>query len=93
MYVVAWWWLVGLFAYTTYKFSSIKRLNERSHEKKDADDKERKEMVTQLESAIVAVAPNVRWSDVAGLETAKQALSETAEVKSGTEPTSQFLKT
>ncbi len=39
-------------------------------------DKEKAELRGALQSAIVAVKPNVKWSDVAGLEGAKEALKE-----------------
>ncbi len=39
-------------------------------------DKEKAELRGALQSAIVAVKPNIKWSDVAGLEGAKEALKE-----------------
>lgn len=50
-------------------------------EKKDDDSdneegKEKKELQSKLEGAIVIEKPNVKWSDVAGLEGAKAALKE-----------------
>ena len=40
------------------------------------DDKEKDKFADQLTSAIVVETPNVKWSDVAGLEQAKEALKE-----------------
>ncbi|CBY09027.1 unnamed protein product [Oikopleura dioica] len=40
------------------------------------DDKEKDKFSEQLTSAIVVETPNVKWSDVAGLEQAKEALKE-----------------
>merc|ERR1712088_1201421 len=42
----------------------------------DDDDPEKKKMQSKLEGAIVMEKPNVSWSDVAGLESAKEALKE-----------------
>lgn len=42
----------------------------------DNDDPEKKKMMSKLDSAIVVEKPNVKWSDVAGLEFAKEALKE-----------------
>ncbi|KNC82594.1 vacuolar protein sorting-associated protein 4B, partial [Sphaeroforma arctica JP610] len=42
----------------------------------DDDDKETSEMREALEGAIVAEKPNVKWDDVCGLESAKEALKE-----------------
>ena len=42
----------------------------------DSSDPEKKKMQTKLESAIVMEKPNVSWNDVAGLESAKEALKE-----------------
>ncbi|XP_003385695.1 PREDICTED: vacuolar protein sorting-associated protein 4B-like [Amphimedon queenslandica] len=42
----------------------------------DSDDEDTKKMKGQLQGAIVSDKPNVKWSDVAGLELAKQALQE-----------------
>ncbi|RWS29952.1 vacuolar protein sorting-associated protein 4B-like protein [Leptotrombidium deliense] len=42
----------------------------------DEEDKEKKKLMSQLEGAIVMEKPNVKWSDVAGLEGAKEALKE-----------------
>lgn len=43
---------------------------------KDKDDDEKAKMRGALSSAIVSEKPNVKWSDVAGLEGAKEALKE-----------------
>ncbi|XP_053570619.1 vacuolar protein sorting-associated protein 4B [Bombina bombina] len=42
----------------------------------DAEDPEKKKLQNQLQGAIVMEKPNVKWSDVAGLEGAKEALKE-----------------
>jgi len=42
----------------------------------DDDDPEKKKMQDKLEGAIVAEKPNIKWSDVAGLEQAKESLKE-----------------
>ncbi|KAL1433321.1 hypothetical protein MTO96_012624 [Rhipicephalus appendiculatus] len=44
----------------------------------DSDDEnpEKKKLMNQLEGAIVMEKPNVKWSDVAGLHAAKEALKE-----------------
>lgn len=42
----------------------------------DSDDPEKKKLQTKLEGAIVVEKPHVKWSDVAGLEGAKEALKE-----------------
>ncbi|XP_070574847.1 vacuolar protein sorting-associated protein 4-like [Ptychodera flava] len=42
----------------------------------DSDNPETKKLQGQLQSAIVMEKPNVRWEDVAGLESAKEALKE-----------------
>ncbi|PNF39283.1 Vacuolar protein sorting-associated protein 4B [Cryptotermes secundus] len=55
--------------------------NSKSDEKKsdsdsDSDDPEKKKLQAKLEGAIVVEKPCVKWSDVAGLEGAKEALKE-----------------
>ena len=40
------------------------------------DDPEKKKLQSRLEGAIVMEKPNVKWSDIAGLEAAKEALKE-----------------
>ncbi|XP_030760760.1 vacuolar protein sorting-associated protein 4B [Sitophilus oryzae] len=42
----------------------------------DDDDPEKKKLQTKLEGAIVVEKPHVKWSDVAGLDAAKEALKE-----------------
>lgn len=42
----------------------------------DGEDPEKKKMMTKLEGAIVMEKPNIKWSDVAGLEAAKESLKE-----------------
>ena len=42
----------------------------------DEETKNKKKMMTQLEGAIVMEKPSIKWSDVAGLEGAKEALKE-----------------
>nr|XP_056710971.1 vacuolar protein sorting-associated protein 4B [Euleptes europaea] len=42
----------------------------------ESDDPEKKKLQNQLQGAIVMERPNVNWSDVAGLEGAKEALKE-----------------
>eukprot|EP00095_Tigriopus_kingsejongensis_P005196 maker-scaffold321_size207582-snap-gene-1.35 protein:Tk05196 transcript:maker-scaffold321_size207582-snap-gene-1.35-mRNA-1 annotation:"vacuolar protein sorting-associated protein 4a" len=42
----------------------------------DEDDPEKKKMMSKLDGAIVMEKPNVQWSDVAGLDLAKEALKE-----------------
>ncbi|KAL4599594.1 hypothetical protein ACB092_11G137700 [Castanea dentata] len=43
---------------------------------KDAEDPEQAKLRAGLDSVIIREKPNVKWSDVAGLESAKQALQE-----------------
>ncbi|GFX13004.1 vacuolar protein sorting-associated protein 4A [Trichonephila clavipes] len=52
--------------------------SEKNNEDSDneSEDPEMKKLVNQLEGAIVMEKPNVKWSDVAGLEGAKEALKE-----------------
>ncbi|XP_071057503.1 vacuolar protein sorting-associated protein 4 [Onthophagus taurus] len=42
----------------------------------DSDDPQKKKLQSQLEDAIVVEKPHVKWSDVAGLDAAKEALKE-----------------
>jgi len=42
----------------------------------DGDDPEKKKLQSKLQGAIVVEKPNVKWSDVIGLEGAKEALKE-----------------
>lgn len=48
----------------------------KSDDSGDEDDKERKKLMSQLEDAVVIENPDIKWSDVAGLEGAKEALKE-----------------
>ena len=43
---------------------------------KDAEDLEQAKLRAGLDSVIIREKPNMKWSDVAGLESAKQALQE-----------------
>lgn len=56
--------------------SSSKDSEKKSDEESDSDDPEKKKLQSKLEGAIVIEKPNVKWSDVAGLEGAKEALKE-----------------
>lgn len=42
----------------------------------EGDDPEKKKMIEKLSGAIVMSKPNIKWSDVAGLENAKESLKE-----------------
>lgn len=42
----------------------------------DSDDKQTKKLMDQIGNAILVQRPNVKWSDVAGLENAKNSLNE-----------------
>jgi len=42
----------------------------------DEDDPEKKKMLSKLNEAIMVEKPNIKWDDVAGLESAKEALKE-----------------
>jgi len=42
----------------------------------DGEDPEKKKMMAKLEGAIVMEKPNIKWSDVAGLDLAKESLKE-----------------
>lgn len=64
-----------------YLHSLTLRLFHRSDDKKsdsdsDSDDPEKKKLQAKLEGAIVVEKPCVQWTDVAGLESAKEALKE-----------------
>ena len=41
-----------------------------------SEDPEKKKMMSKLEGAIVMETPNIKWSDVAGLDLAKESLKE-----------------
>jgi len=53
-----------------------KKVKEGGSSDKSEDDKESNKFKDQLSGAIVVEKPNVKWSDVAGLEQAKEALKE-----------------
>ncbi|XP_071035728.1 vacuolar protein sorting-associated protein 4 [Parasteatoda tepidariorum] len=53
-----------------------KRIKDRKDGPTSDDDLEKKKLTYQLEGAIVVEKPNIKWSDVAGLEGAKEALKE-----------------
>lgn len=50
--------------------------DKKSDSDSDGDDPEKKKLQNKLEGAIVIEKPKVKWSDVAGLEGAKEALKE-----------------
>nr|CAD7256875.1 unnamed protein product [Timema shepardi] len=50
--------------------------DKKSDSDSDSDDPEKKKLQAKLEGAIVVEKPQVKWSDVAGLEGAKEALKE-----------------
>ena len=50
--------------------------DKKSDSDSDEDDPEKKKLLAKLEGAIVVEKPSVKWSDVAGLEGAKEALKE-----------------
>lgn len=50
--------------------------DKKSDSDSDSDDPEKKKLQSKLEGAIVVEKPHVKWSDVAGLEGAKEALKE-----------------
>lgn len=49
---------------------------DKGSDSEDEDDPEKKKMQGKLSDAIVIEKPNIKWSDVAGLEAAKEALKE-----------------
>lgn len=53
-----------------------KKNGDNSNSDEDGDDPEKKKLQTRLEGAIVIEKPDVKWSDIAGLEAAKEALKE-----------------
>lgn len=55
---------------------SSKEDKKNSDSDSDSDDPEKKKLQSKLEGAIVVEKPCVKWSDVAGLEGAKEALKE-----------------
>ncbi|XP_053490701.1 vacuolar protein sorting-associated protein 4B-like [Ictalurus furcatus] len=54
----------------------VKVSNDKGNDGDDGDDSEKKKLQNQLQGAIVMEKPNIKWSDVAGLEGAKEALKE-----------------
>lgn len=50
--------------------------SKKSDSDSDSDDPEKKKLQSKLEGAIIVEKPHVKWSDVAGLEGAKEALKE-----------------
>ncbi|CAL1268152.1 unnamed protein product [Larinioides sclopetarius] len=54
----------------------VKNGEDETNSESDDEDPEKKKLVSQLEGAIVMEKPNIQWSDVAGLEGAKEALKE-----------------
>merc|ERR1712198_37045 len=58
------------------KKDSGKDSKEGDSDSEDEDDPEKKKMQGKLSDAIVIEKPNIKWSDVAGLEAAKEALKE-----------------
>ncbi|KAK7863439.1 hypothetical protein R5R35_002502 [Gryllus longicercus] len=58
------------------KAGETKTDDKKSDSDSDSDDPEKKKLQTKLEGAIVVEKPHVKWSDVAGLEGAKEALKE-----------------
>ncbi|KAF8783297.1 Vacuolar protein sorting-associated protein like [Argiope bruennichi] len=50
--------------------------NDNNSSDSDNEDPEKKKLLNQLEGAIVIEKPNIKWSDVAGLHGAKEALKE-----------------
>lgn len=53
-----------------------KKENEETSNSDSDEDPDKKKLLNQLEGAIVIEKPNIKWSDVAGLEGAKEALKE-----------------
>jgi len=53
-----------------------KKGNDNKDSDSDEDDADKKKFRNQLQGAIVIEKPNIRWTDVAGLEGAKEALKE-----------------
>lgn len=53
-----------------------KEKKENDNSSDSEEDPDKKKLINQLEGAIVIEKPNIQWSDVAGLEGAKEALKE-----------------
>jgi vacuolar protein-sorting-associated protein 4 len=60
----------------TYVSSCRDNKDKKSDSDSDDDDPEKKKLQSKLEGAIVVEKPKIKWSDVAGLEGAKEALKE-----------------
>jgi len=56
--------------------ASESKKDSKGSDSEDDDDPEKKKMQGKLSDAIVIEKPNIKWSDVAGLEAAKEALKE-----------------
>lgn len=54
----------------------LRRDDKKDDSDSDSDDPEKKKLQSKLEGAIVIEKPHVKWSDVAGLDGAKEALKE-----------------
>lgn len=52
------------------------RDDKKDEDDSDEDDPDKKKLQSKLEGAIVVEKPHVKWSDVAGLDAAKEALKE-----------------
>lgn len=63
-------------AFTNNVYYRDKDKDKKSDSDSDGDDPEKKKLQGKLEGAIVVEKPHVKWSDVAGLEGAKEALKE-----------------
>lgn len=58
-------------------YGLISRDDKKSDSDSDSgDDPEKKKLQSKLEGAIIVEKPHVKWSDVAGLDAAKEALKE-----------------
>ncbi|XP_060797310.1 vacuolar protein sorting-associated protein 4B-like [Neoarius graeffei] len=54
----------------------VKVNSDKGNDSDDGDNSEKKKLQNQLQGAIVMEKPNIKWTDVAGLEAAKEALKE-----------------
>ena len=72
--------MIGWYFYCDNNANSLtnfrKNGDKESDSDDDGDDPETKKMQAKLQGAIVMEKPNVKWTDVAGLEGAKEALKE-----------------
>lgn len=57
-------------------FLHCRKDGKKSDSDSDGEDPEKKKLQSKLEGAIVVEKPKVKWSDVAGLDMAKEALKE-----------------